>query len=225
MGRFNTNHIASSSAVSAAVLGLASAASVDALAADLLAGAGRPLLLAPTDYSGTGADQDAALTMPSGLSISSGSKARIKGTALVRTQGTGLRLAEIAFDNLVVECKVFPAWNSTDQGAGTYDTGWRVTNEGHAWQSMVSNNATEPTVASHAGWTDLGAGVKGAWDEVRAADVSVITETGYDTYFADAGDLPTLGDSGGSLALTFNAINGQNVRIEFDGTIASIGSN
>ena len=203
---------------------------VSAVADDLLSTVGRKLLLDPSNVTGSGGagtevEHVVVLTLPSGLSLSNGSKYRFNGTTLVRTPG-GQRIAEIALRDQIMMYSAFPAWNPTDQGAGTYDIGWRVTNEGHGWQSTVNDNAAQPTVASHVGWTDLGVGAIASWEEVMPGTVDPTMETGADSYFGAPGDLPALGSTGvGDLVLFLKPTDGQTVRVEFDGSIASVGGN
>lgn len=207
------------------VSGKAAASDLTAVAADLLAGPGRPLTYAPSNFTGTGTPMLAyPMVLPSGYTIADGAKAKISGAILVRTT-SGSRLARIGVENLILMRSALIAWNSGDAVAGTYDIGARVVNEGHGWVSTVNNNAVEPTVASFTGWTDLGGPMTHVWDEVSPGDVSIAPEAGLSTYFAEMEDMPGFAPFQGVLALEMTVINAQDVRIEFDGTIANIGVN
>lgn len=213
------------STLTTTVSGKASTASVSAIAADLLAGPGRPLIYDPADFTGNGSPFLAyPVVLPSGYTIADGAKARIKGVILVRTAG-GQRIARISVDNLILMRTALTAWDSDDAAANLYDIGSRVVNEGHGWVSTVANNTVEPTVAVHTNWTDLGGPMTHVWDEVSPADITPILEENAGDFFAEPEDMPGFSPFQDVLALEFTPLNGQSIRVEFDGTIANVGVN
>ena len=200
------------------------ATNVDTVTNDLLTTAGRKLLYGPGNLTGTGSVVEDFLSMPSGLSPADGSKYRINGTFLARLPD-GTPLGQTTVSDHIVWYRTFPAWNPMDQGAGTYDTGYPVTADGHGWRSTVDNNAAQPSQGSHVGWDDLGAGASAEWHVVLAGETTTHMEAAGSSYFSTGDDLPSLGSINQNLTVAVQPGSGQTVAVEFDGMIADIGAN
>lgn len=211
---------------------------------DVLSTIGRKLLRAPTNVTGSGGvgtevDQYTVLTLPAGFTPADGWKYRINGTTLVRN-GSSQRVAEIAVRDLIVMySEAIPSWSDTP---GKYTTGQVVLHivdkgggimEQHMFSAL--QNATsgdEPPFGGDAVWSDLGGSSQtpdvAAWDEVKAADVTITTHGATTTTEFDAeADLPEVAfnASTGKLALVSKPKDGRTVEVEFDGSIANIGKN
>lgn len=221
----------------------ATSAEIAEVADDLLVTNGRKLLLEPTNVTGSGGtgtevDKFSALTMPAGFTPVNGSKYRIGGTILARST-MGERYAEIGVRDLVVMRSA--AINSWSGSPGTYTPGQVVlhnVDEGGAvivqhWfmalQATTSSN--EPVFGGNSYWQDMGASTLVAgvayWGEVKPADVTINTHGGAATVFGDEANLPEVdyNPATGALAIRCKPVHGQQVRLEFDGSIASIGFN
>lgn len=181
------------------------------LTSDAIESLGSPLVLEETVIEGTGAEINTNLTTPA---VIGGGLYLIDGVALVRAN-MGQSIGSVAVSNMVASFTSVPDWESGHM----YGSGMRVNHDGHCWQASTNNPSAEPLVSSHVGWTDLGAESPGDWNFARSGDVSPEVFEGSDAYFTSPENLPGVAFVGAQLAIACNPIDGQTVRVSFNGNI------